>query len=368
MPHIYDLLRAILPEIELIDSKFISSYKTFQIKQIFSNEIPLMQKNTSALSSDPYDNNTQTTLNQYQNSSGILNYDFIDPGEDLPSGADKENSFNHPYSQNTNLHVTSTDDNMYFMKSNSHSKASPVKIVDQSSYLRNKNSTPRNVDHKSHYSVRTKSYSPLSKSSAKVSPTHKAAQDSGNNFYESSGKKKLNLASSSVQVMKKVFDEDYSLSSPKKRGSQGDQAENLEYEDIRNRDSMGSSNRLKTSGVSFELLDKSYQIFFNKLKVNPKMVNATIDDYIDESIEYLRHSDLHLRIGAVINLFDILYYNTSAILPDHVTQICTQIFNLLPQYHSVGDSNFLYLTMEVLRKLIKIKLVLKYSFRSFGTE
>ena len=328
-----------------------------------------MQKNTSALSSDPYDNNTQTTLNQYQNSSGILNYDFIDPGDDLPSGADKENSFNNPYSQNTNLYVNSTEDNLSFTKSNSHNKASPVKIVDQSSYLRNKNSTPRNVDHKSHYSVRTKSYSPLGKSSAKVSPTHKIAQESGSNFYESSGKKKLNLASSSVQVMKRVFDEDYSLSSPKKRGSQGiDQAENLEYEDIRNRDSMGSSNNLKPAGVSFELLDKSYQIFFNKLKVNPKMVNATIDDYIDESIEYLRHSDLQLRIGAVINLFDILYYNTSAILPDHVTQICTEIFNLLPQYHSTGDFNFLYLTMEVLRKSIKINFVPKYSFRSFGTE
>ena len=79
------------------------------------------------------------------------------------------------------------------------------------------------------------------------------------------------------------------------------------------------------------------------------MNNATIDDYIGESIEYLKHPDQHMRIGAIINLFDILYYNASAILPIHAEQICEQIFNLLPHFHNSEDFYFIYLTLEVLR-------------------
>ena len=313
-----------------------------------------MQRNLSAPYIDHQQtNNMQAGFKNTQNQSSLLSYDFIDPSEDFYSVADKENSLHqHSLPQNPNLYSSQTYKEQIGSKYNSVFRGSPVKISDESG--RNRSVTPPYLDYQSTTGLRSQNYSPLanSRASVKRSPPRKASNEMSNTLYESSGQKKVNLGTSSVQVMRKVFDEDYSLSSPNRKARRDDDEddEQAEYQKEKSITLQKGNKNPRSQEVNFDFLDEAYQIFLNKLKVNPKMNNATIDDYISESIEYLKHPDQHMRIGAIINLFDILYYNASAILPTHAEQISDQIFNLLPHFHNSEDFYFVYLTLEVLRK------------------
>ena len=310
-----------------------------------------MQRNMSAPSMDPFGNSMQSVLKQQNNVSEILNYDFIDPSEEYISIRDKENAYQqYPVSPNTNFYPNFGEGEQSFNHYNT--KTSLYGVNDQS--IKHRSSTPHYLEHKSNTGIRSHNYSPLSqhRSSLGKSPSNKILADVGNNLYESSGKKKLNLASSSVKVMKKVFDEDYSLNSPSRKALQeqtDEEQDHSQYQDERSKE-MTQTNRKKIPEISFDVLDKSYQLFLDKLKMNPKMEDATIDDYIAESIENFNHSNQYMRIGAAINLFDILYYNSSAILPEHVIQISTQIFNIILHFHASEDFYSLYLAFEVIRK------------------
>jgi hypothetical protein len=319
-----------------------------------------MNRNSAGPTNDQRRSASQSLTKQQL--SGILNYDFIDPGEDYPSARAKENSFTQHLAPGYTSMYTSfpVEDERSSIKFNGTGKFSPTRTLDQSMSSKSKGPAPPNIDYKSNSAVRTKSYSPINshKKATRRSPQHsRGTAEMSQSVYESSGQKKMNMPSSSVNVMRRVFDEDYSLSSPNKRiinESQdvvGDIDASWRIEE-KSRDHMTSMQMSRPKGpeVNFEFLDRSYQILLAKIKANPNMSEASMDDYIKESVEYLTNSDMMLRTGALINLFDILYYNAHAIIPEYVIMISTQIFNLLPHYYTTDDFYFSYLSMEILRK------------------
>ena len=233
--------------------------------------------------------------------------------------------------------------------------SSPVKVFDQSSYSAElRSGTPQLFEARSNAPVRTGTYSPVSNSkiasSNQKQNIHGTSFDPGSFFYESPGKKLINLGNSSVQVMKKVFDEDYSLHSPSKKKA---------YEDELKESSRASKNEQKNLNISqpseqsnseidSEILNHAYKVFLEKLQSNPKMQSATIDLYISESLGYLLHPSNSMKLGAIINLFDMLYYNRDKLTEDQISHICTQFINLLPRYSASDDPYLIYCSLEVL--------------------
>jgi hypothetical protein len=96
------------------------------------------------------------------------------------------------------------------------SSTSPPRSIEQAARSTGfKSTTPRQFEAKPTVPLRTHTYSPIG-SAYKDVPQH-ATFEPGSFFYESPGKKKINLRNSSVKVMRKVFDEEYSLASPSKK-------------------------------------------------------------------------------------------------------------------------------------------------------
>lgn len=235
------------------------------------------------------------------------------------------------------------------------SSTSPVKVMDQSlqSTSSNRNITPLHFDPKASGPIRTYTYSPVNSSKLGSSMNKGSPQtnfDPGNFFYESPGKKKINLNNSSVQVMKKVFDEEFSLHSPSKKKTTDTEL----YESIRlqsHGDQSSSKSDFRPQEIERDILHDAYKTFWENLQSNPEMKNATIDAYVGESLSCLSHSDDYLRLGAIINIFDMIYYTRASIPPDQISQICSYILDLLPKYYTVDDLYCLYCSLEVLGKL-----------------
>ena len=174
----------------------------------------------------------------------------------------------------------------------------------------------------------------------------------GSFFYESPGKKKINLGTSSVQIMKKVFDEEYSLHSPSRKKLSGKEAHEsfLQTE----KSSQGSrTGRIKEPEINFEILNNAYRTFLEKLHLNPMMQNADVYTYINESLSYFNYPDTDLKLGAIINIFDMLYYNKPNITEEQLNSISLQLLNIIPKYQALEDFYLLFFSHETLGKNFK---------------
>ncbi len=293
------------------------------------------------------------------NTPTALTYDFIDPSEDYVSIQDKENSFQqYSIPSQINYHFPNHERSNSFQQP--PIRPSPAKFEDKTS-VKNRGSVPHYIESKPNSALRSHNYSPVSNQrSTRRSPSHKALIETGNNVYDS-GQKVINFNPSSIQVMRKVFDEDYSLVSPQPQFIVNHEEE---HHKPNGKDNSQLENPENPQEIDFEILDQAYQIFLNKLKMNPKLNNSTIDDYIYESIEYLKIPNQSMKIGAIINLFDIIFYNSSSINSEHVVQISTQMFSLVHQFYASDDFYILYLALEVLRKHYLQSFYIKSFLRS----
>ncbi len=202
--------------------------------------------------------------------------------------------------------------------------------------------------------IRTHTYSPVHDkrplySYRKGSPTSMSFEP-GSFFYESPGKKKINLGTSSVQVMKKVFDEEYSLHSPSRKKLETQ--ESFQELSKAEKSSQGSrSARIREPEINFEILNNAYKSFLEKLHLNPMMQNADVYTYINESLSYFSYPDTDLKLGAIINIFDMIYYNKPNISEEQLNTICLQLLNYIPRYQALEDFYLLYFSLETLGKL-----------------
>ena len=216
--------------------------------------------------------------------------------------------------------------------------SSPVKIFDQFSHSAEvRSGTPQPLEAKSNALVRSGTFSPVSNSkigsSNQKQNNYGPSFEPGSFFYESPGKKLINLGNSSVQVMKKVFDEDYSLHSPSKKKVHEDELKESFTSSLNERKNPNISQHSEqpNSEIDSEVLNHAYKVFLEKLQSNPKMQAATIDLYISESLGYLLHPSNSMKLGAIINLFDMLYYNRDKLTEDQISHICIQLINLSPK-------------------------------------
>jgi len=204
--------------------------------------------------------------------------------------------------------------------------------------------------------IRTQTYSPVHGkrplySNQKGSPTSMSFEP-GSFFYESPGKKKISLGTSSVQVMKKVFDEEYSLHSPsRKKFSEKETQESFQEHLKTEKSSQGSrSARIREPEINFEILNHAYRSFLEKLHLNPMMQNADVYTYISESLSYFSYPETDLKLGAIINIFDMIYYNKPNISEEQLSTICLQLLNYIPRYQVLDDFYLLYFSLETLGK------------------
>jgi hypothetical protein len=88
----------------------------------------------------------------------------------------------------------------------------------------------------------------------------------------------------------------------------------------------------KSDELDFDYMQRGHQLFLNKLKANPKIETATLEDILVESIDYLRHLSQLIRVGAIINIFEILYNEKQNLGITTINQITTQIFHHIPSF------------------------------------
>lgn len=313
--------------------------------------------------------NTQKIPNRtvYSQPSLYTNNPSRNAGSDLLEPKDEifsmRNNFQNSPSQRGqyNQHSKVQDNDQQYGNNQNGENTSPIKVHDQTnSSITKLQSSFENL--KIGGGIRSQTYSPLNNSnlsSVKKSPVKKDGStfDPGNIFYESPGhKKNPNFTSSSKNVMKKVFDTEYSLDSPsKKKTIERGQGEQL-YQTFKNDKNAQeeidklNANYLKNNEINYEFLERSQQLFANKLKANPKTENGNVDDIIAESLEYLKHLNHHLRVGAILNIFDILSNDNGNVGPGNLAQITSTLLTLLPQYQQAGDFNLMLFSLEVLCK------------------
>jgi len=203
--------------------------------------------------------------------------------------------------------------------------------------------------------VRTETYSPVN--SIRVLLSHQKGSpkltdfDPGSFFYESPGTKKINFGNSSIKIMQKVFDQEYSLHSPSKRKA----AENEFYESFRQADSLQTNNNAinnpgltKRFNLDFEILNNAYKTFLEKLQSDLNIKNVVISSYVSRSLEYLNHPDFDYKLGSLLIIFDMIYYNKSRITEEQIAQVCAAILSMLPEYQALEDHYLLSSALEIL--------------------
>lgn len=285
--------------------------------------------------------------------------EIIEPRQDYVSI--RNTNYNSPqqYMNNSNLYSRGGNESEPTLTTHNFVEtSSPIKVQDQSVSSISKNQSFQ-ADYKSIGPVRTQTYSPVNNPNlVSKSPSKKESTfEPGYLFYESPGQKKINLTNSSKMVLKKVFDTEYSVDSPSKKKLFEKQESELYQtfkftESTQDVTSQMPSATLISQEINFEFLQRSQQLFLNKLKANPKTEKAAIEDIVSESIDYLKHLNQHLRVGAILNIFEILFNQRYNIGPGTLGQITSALFNMLPQYHASNDFYMLYFTMETLSKKV----------------
>ena len=206
--------------------------------------------------------------------------------------------------------------------------------------------------------LRTQTYSPINTSKILLSQQKGSPKltdfDPGSFFYESPGIKKINFGNSSIKIMQKVFDQDYSLHSPSKRKA----AENEFYESFRQADESQNVNVIrnplltKRLNVDFEILNNAYKTFIEKLAKDHNAKDTISSLRI--SVSYLTHPDFDFKLGALLIIFDMISHNKSNLSEDQLAQVCAAILSVLPEYHALEDTYLLSSALEILG--IKINL------------
>ena len=234
------------------------------------------------------------------------NVDSFEPRQEPVSVRNTNQNSPQQFLSNNNLYSRGgLESESTFTSHNFVETSSPIKVQDQS--MSSVKHQSFQAELKSVGPVRSQTYSPVHNvTSTSKSPSKKdGAFEPGYMFYESPGQKKINLTNSSKQVLKRVFDTEYSVDSPSKKKLAEKQEEMYQTfkftESPQDVSSQIPATNTRSQEINFEFLQRSQQLFLNKLKANPKTENAPIEDIISESIEYLKHLNQHLRVGAILN-------------------------------------------------------------------
>jgi hypothetical protein len=108
---------------------------------------------------------------------------------------------------------------------------------------------------------------------------------------------------------------------------------------------------VELNNLDFNMLNQAYLFFLETSRTNPNLQDAPIEVYIDDSLGFVNHSNVLLRIGALINIFEIVHYNRDAIPPEQISQICAQIIPLIAKYQGSEEFLTLFCALEVIGEL-----------------
>ena len=189
----------------------------------------------------------------------------------------------------------------------------------------------------------------------------KASYDQGHVFYNVPGKSQIKFNQNSKTIMQKVFDTEFSTSSPSKKRLQTQEKNNAQvFDQSVNKLSLIQEDPLlsKTlekidhfdvlSHLDFPFLEKSYQAFLDYLKGMPEMNTASLNELLLRVCDELRNSYEEIRAGAAIYLFELISENADSVSYDQMTNILAQIFENLPVYHEADEAAIMVVCIEII--------------------
>ena len=194
------------------------------------------------------------------------------------------------------------------------------------------------------------------------SPTSKFEQfekfDPSYAFYESPGKPKPLISKTSKAIMKRVFDEEFSLESQ----SQKRQMEKTMNDFSKFNRSMTSAmeglstqrvpeNESKPSdifNIDYQYLEICQKNYFQNINADGEKVPETLDEQLNMTFQNFTTSDQRTRIGAILTLFELIYQNDNLIQSTQATEILTCLFEQLPSFYDNQDFYMELITLEII--------------------